>query len=143
MVVYPSREISQPTHDQNQFISNLSLSQLSWQRNKKQILRLFGSRNPFSTIVGDQVDFFGVVTFELAFGDIGGFEYSNSLIENFSRFVFEANVVHKKSFESLTDFFTYYGLAHETTRHYQPTLCLQEGRIRVKTAWNTLAEIDG
>jgi hypothetical protein len=65
VVVYPAREISQPNHDQKLFISNLSLNSLSWQRNKKQILKLFGSRNPFSTKVGSQVDFFGVVTFEL------------------------------------------------------------------------------
>lgn len=55
-----------------------------------------------------------MVTFELAFSDIGGFECSNSLIENFSRFVFEANVIHKKSFESLADFFTYYKLPFDT-----------------------------
>lgn len=59
-----------------------------------------------------------MVTFELAFSDIGGFECSNSLIENFSRFVFEANVVHKKSFESLADFFTYYKLPTYTKKHY-------------------------
>ena len=142
VVVYPAREISQPNHDQKLFISNLSLNSLSWQRNKKQILKLFGSRNPFSTKVGNQVDFFGVVTFELQFDDIGGFDCSNSLIEGFSRFVFESNLISKKSFESLEDFFTYYKLQETSDKHYEPTFNRKEGRIQVKTAWKTINELD-
>ena len=88
----------------------MDISELSWQKQKKQILRLFGSRNPFTTIEGEKVDFYGVVTFELAHEDIGGMECSNSLIFNFSRLVFEAKTLRKKTFVALDDFFVHYGL---------------------------------
>ena len=110
VVVHPAREISSPTLDQKRFIENLNISELSWQKQKKQILRLFGSRNPFTTCDGEKVDFYGVVTFELNHEDIGGMECSNSLIYNFSRLVFEAKTLRKKSFVTLEDFFMHYGL---------------------------------
>jgi len=83
---------------------------LSWQKQKKQILRLFGSRNPFTTLAGDKVDFYGVVTFELSHDEIGGMECTNSLIPNASRLVFEAKTLRKKAFVTLEDFFVHYEL---------------------------------
>jgi hypothetical protein len=41
------------------------------------------------------------VSFELSFDDVEGMDCSNSLIKDFSRVVFEANSLVKKSFESL------------------------------------------
>jgi len=51
-----------------------------------------------------------VVTFELVHEDIGGMECANSLILNFSRLVFEAKTLRKKTFGTLEDFFIHYGL---------------------------------
>ena len=73
-------------------------------------MRLWGSWNPFTTCDGEKVDFYGVVTFELDHEDIGGMECTNSLIHNFSRLVFEAKTLRKKSFVTLEDFFMHYGL---------------------------------
>ncbi len=56
------------------------------------------------------IDFYGVVTFEIDFGDIVGMEYTNMLIENSSRIVFEGKSIKKKSFQTLADFFQYYDL---------------------------------
>ena len=110
VVVHPERELASPTHNQKRFIENLDFSEVSWQKQKKQILRLFGTRNPFTTIDGEKVDFFGVVTFEVSHEEIGGMECSNSLIVNFSRLVFEAKILRKKAFATLEDFFLYYEL---------------------------------
>ena len=80
VAVHPTREIASPNLNPKFFIENFELSNISWQKNKKQILKLFGSRNPFTTKVVDsskeksKVDFFGVITFELSFKDVGGFE---------------------------------------------------------------------
>lgn len=144
VVVHPAREISSPTHNQKRFIENLDISELSWQKQKKQILRLFGSRNPFTTIEGEKVDFYGVVTFELAHEDIGGMECSNSLILNFSRLVFEAKTLRKKTFVTLEDFFAHYCLeqAPKNFNHYVPILNRKEGKIEVRTAWRTMRELD-
>jgi hypothetical protein len=50
------------------------------------------------------------VTFEVEFANIVGMEYSNMLIEDSSRIVFEAKTIIKKSFLSLLDFIRYYDL---------------------------------
>ena len=105
-------------------------------------MKLFGSRNPYTTKTQDKVDFFGVVTFELSFEDIGGMECSNSLIENFSRLVFEAKGTTKKAFTTLEEFFHHYNLPLNSTRHYEPALDVESGRIRVKTVWKTINQID-
>ena len=123
VVVHPAREISSPTHNQALFIQKLNIAELSWQKQKKQILRLFGGRNPFTTMDGEKADFYGVVTFELSHDDIGGMECSNSLIHKFSRLVFEARKLRKKAFISLEDFFAYYELDEQPNPklHYVPT----------------------
>ena len=83
-----------------------------------------------------------MVTFELSFEDIGGMECSNSLIENFSRLVFEAKGTTKKAFTTLEEFFHHYNLPLNSTRHYEPALDVESGRIRVKTVWKTINQID-
>jgi hypothetical protein len=64
---------------------------------------MFGKSSPYSTVQESsqgqlEVDFYGVVTFEIDMSEIVGMEYTNALIENSSRFVFEARTVIKKSF---------------------------------------------
>jgi|LauGreDrversion4_2_1035121.scaffolds.fasta_scaffold507839_1 hypothetical protein len=44
------------------------------------------------------VDFYGVVTFEVMMKEVVGMEYTNMLIEDSSRFVFEARTMVKRSF---------------------------------------------
>ena len=44
------------------------------------------------------VDFYGVVTFEVTHKEVVGMEFTNMLIENSSRFVSEASKITKKSF---------------------------------------------
>ena len=89
--------------------------------NKRKILKYFGSKNPFTTVTDtvnpakgkedtSNVDFYGVVTFEVLQKDIVGMEYTNMLIENSSRFVFEAREIVKKSFSNVQSFFNYYKL---------------------------------
>jgi len=68
--------------------------------NKRKILKYFGNKNPFTTVTdakgtatkdeNQKIDFYGVVTFEVLQKDIVGMEFTNMLIENSSRFVFEA-----------------------------------------------------
>lgn len=41
-------------------------------------------------------------------------EYLNMLIENSSRFVFEARTIIKRSFDKVEDFFNYYKLKNES-----------------------------
>ena len=99
------------------------------------MLNVLGKETPFNIKVeGQTPDFYGVVTFELLHKDVGGFECGNSLIQHYSRAVFEANIVRKKAFESLKDFFFYYDIETETEKHYRPSLDLQAGKIAVKTA---------
>lgn len=50
------------------------------------------------------------MTFEIDYKDVVGMEYSNMLIENSSRVVFEAKTLKKKSFHSLEAFFKFYRL---------------------------------
>jgi len=84
---------------------------------------MIGKETPFNIRAeGEKPDFYGVVTFELLHQDVGGFECGNSLIEHYSRAVFEAKVIHKKAFESVKDFFFYYGMDTETEKHYRPSL---------------------
>lgn len=59
---------------------------------------MFGDRNPFAQQMDGKTDFFGAVSFELSFDQVEGMECSNSLIKDFSRVVFEANNLVKKSF---------------------------------------------
>ena len=110
VAVHPVRELSSPLHDRKFFIDNLNISELTWQKQKKEVMRLFGSRNPFATCDGDKVDFYGVVTFEVDQPDIGGMECTNSLLHGFSRLVFEAKTLRKKAFKTLEDFFAHYEL---------------------------------
>ena len=142
VIVHPARELSSPTHNQKLFIENLGFSELSWQKQKKQILRLFGSRNPFTTCEGEKVDFYGVVTFEVNHADIGGMECSNSLIHQFSRLVFEAKTLRKKAFVTLEDFFIHYNLETRPDQklHYVPTLNHQDNKIEVRTCWQTMQQ---
>lgn len=56
------------------------------------------------------IDFYGVVTFEVLIKEIVGMEYTNTLIENSSRFVFEARTIIKRSFPTVKSFFNYYNL---------------------------------
>ena len=70
--------------------------------NKRKILKYFGNKNPFTTVTENRgpswigkddnqnIDFYGVVTFEVDQREIVGMEFTNMLIENSSRFVFEA-----------------------------------------------------
>ena len=78
------------------------------------------------------------MTFELEFKDVSGMECTNSLIEDFSRLVFEARHLKKRDFERLEDFFRYYDLHTEPKNHYRPILNRKEGRIQVRTAWNSI-----
>ena len=63
------------------------------------------------------VDFYGVVTFEVPLKEIVGMEYSNMLIDNSSRIVFEARTITKRSFALVDHFFNYYHLNDENTCH--------------------------
>ena len=92
--VYPAREISSPSVNQDLFIQNLSELTWNWQKNKKLQIKL-GERNPFAQTKNKIIDFFGVITFELKFDDIEGMDCSNSLIKDFSRIVFEAKKLQK------------------------------------------------
>ena len=144
VVVHPPRELSSPSHNQKLFIENLNLSELTWQKQKKQILTLFGKRNPFATVEGEKIDFFGVITFEVEQKDIGGMECTNSLIHGFSRLVFEAKTLRKKAFQTVEDFFVHYGLEERPNpkHHYVPTLNKKENKIEVRTAWQTMKFFD-
>ena len=79
--------------------------------NKRKILKYFGNKNPFTTVTemkrgyspagrddNQDVDFYGVVTFEVTNKEVVGMEFTNMLIENSSRFVFEASKITKRSF---------------------------------------------
>jgi len=46
-------------------------------------------------------DYYGVVTLEIDFKDIGGIEYMNMLIENSSRICLESKHIVKQSFKTL------------------------------------------
>ena len=74
--------------------------------------------------------------------DIGGFECTNSLIELFSRAVFEAKKIRKKVFASLKDFFHFYNLDTVSHTHYRPTYNSQKGTIDVKTSRVTMEDFD-
>jgi hypothetical protein len=104
-----------------------------------------GLVTPFSS-KGDQADgrpdFYGTLAFEVDYTDIGGFECNNSLIELFSRAVFEAKSVRKKVFASLKDFFHFYNLDEVSHTHYRPTFNGQKGTIEVKTSNETMNEVD-
>lgn len=94
----------------------------NWQKNKKLQLKL-GERNPFCQQVDwNKTDFFGVVAFELSFDDIEGMENSNSLIKDFSRLVFEANLLRKVTFASLESFFDHYDLPTKAKGLYAPSI---------------------
>jgi hypothetical protein len=124
-VVYPAKEHSQPGFDQGKFIENLTANSISFLKERKNLIRLWGDRNPFSLQTGDKGDFYGVVTFELLIDDIEGFDCSNSLIYEFSRVAFEANRLTKLSFETLKDFFQHYDLPLSPPADaymYQPSL---------------------
>ena len=142
VVVHPPRELSSPNHNQKLFIENLNISELTWQKQKKQILRLFGSRHPFATREGEKVDFYGVVTFEVCHTDIGGMECTNSLIHKFSRLVFEAKILRKKAFVTVEDFFLHYELEQSPhdKLHYVPSLNREESKIEVRTSWQTMQQ---
>jgi hypothetical protein len=46
--VHPTRDLSSCTLDQKKFIDNLTELTLGWQKSKKNILKLFGDRNPWA-----------------------------------------------------------------------------------------------
>eukprot|EP00352_Strombidinopsis_acuminata_P002607 CAMPEP_0176399920 /NCGR_PEP_ID=MMETSP0126-20121128/47145_1 /TAXON_ID=141414 ORGANISM="Strombidinopsis acuminatum, Strain SPMC142" /NCGR_SAMPLE_ID=MMETSP0126 /ASSEMBLY_ACC=CAM_ASM_000229 /LENGTH=144 /DNA_ID=CAMNT_0017775789 /DNA_START=107 /DNA_END=541 /DNA_ORIENTATION=- len=135
VVVHPAREHASADHNREMFVENLDFSSLSWQKNKKKLVKLFGGLNPYTTRESDgsKLDFFGVVTFELDIADIGGMECTNSLIEHFSRFVFEANTLLKKSFSTVKSFFKYYNLPTKSLSHYQPSISANGNQIEVRT----------
>lgn len=89
------------------------------------------------------MDFFGVVTFEVQMrnGGIVGMEYSNMLIENSSRIVFEARTILKKSFASVDHFFTYYNLKGSESP-YSPNMDLLNQRIDVTRVYPFLQSIN-
>ncbi|CDW84397.1 UNKNOWN [Stylonychia lemnae] len=82
--------------------------------NKRKILKYFGNKNPFTTteLKGgkQEVDFYGVVAFEVESKEIIGMTYTNNLVKDANRIVFEARTIIKKSFENVEDFFSFYGL---------------------------------
>lgn len=51
-----------------------------------------------------------MVTFEVPLTEIVGMEYTNTLIEHSSRFVFEARTIIKKSFDTPASFSNHYNL---------------------------------
>jgi hypothetical protein len=80
-----------------------------------------------------------VVTFEVSISEIVGMEYSNMLIENSSRFVFEARTIIKKSFANVDNFFNYYNLNSTTDlegeqQFYSPLLDKIGQKIKVQKA---------
>lgn len=80
---------------------------------KKEILKLFGNKNPFTTVTElrrgrQEVDFYGVVTFEVESKEIVGMNYTNNLLKDTNRIVFEARTIIKKSFENVEDFYNFY-----------------------------------
>jgi len=106
-----------------------------WQFNRRKILKLFGHKCPYSTQdpTTGEVDFFGVVAFEVAHADIVGMEYSNMLIENSSRFVLEGKSIKKLSFNTLREFLTYYELPSEPTGdYYKPYLSNSNDVLELK-----------
>jgi hypothetical protein len=54
--------------------------------------------------------------------DIVGMEYSNVLIENASRFVFEARNIVKRSFANVEDFSTFHNLSEPESSYYAPQI---------------------
>lgn len=81
-------------------------------------MKYFGNKNPFSTVTDvidtstqtgsrQEVDFYGVVTFEVELADIVGVSYSNVLVFQ-NRIVFESKTITKRSFPTVDDFFSFY-----------------------------------
>lgn len=115
---------------------------------KRQYIKYYGPNDPYSTVTKDitqtvdqnvgswcrpvkkkmpklDVDFYGIVTFELGHQEIGGMEYSNMLIENSSRVVFEAKTATKRSFANVESFFNYYNMPtslQHNDGYYTPAL---------------------
>jgi hypothetical protein len=131
--------IVHPQKQDNTLLGSKKRHDLSLLFNKKKILKYFGSKNPFTNVTQtlpgskNEVDFYGVVTFEVEIKrNIVGMEYSNMLIENSSRIVFEAKKIQKRSFEGLPEFFAYYSLDErnkegvpytpEFLRHHESTI---------------------
>jgi hypothetical protein len=83
------------------------------------------------------VDFYGVVTFEVKVKDIGGMEYSNMLIENSSRIVFEGKSITKRSFANVQDFFNFYALEKRNTdaKPYTPQMDHINQRIEINRVY--------
>jgi hypothetical protein len=48
VVEYPSKEHSQPEFNQQKFINNLTKPALGWFRTRKELIKLWGDRNPFA-----------------------------------------------------------------------------------------------
>ena len=48
VVVYPVKEHSQPGFDQRKFIENLTANSINFMKHRKNLIRLWGDRNPFS-----------------------------------------------------------------------------------------------
>ena len=66
-----------------------------------------------------------MVTFEIPVREVVGMEYSNVLIEDASRFVFEARTLVKRSFHNVDAFFNFYKLEREPSgdnSFYRPWL---------------------
>jgi hypothetical protein len=66
------------------------------------------------------IDYYGVVTFEVQVREIVGMEYSNVLIEDASRFVLEARTIVKRSFHNVDNFFNFYNLEAGDQSYYRP-----------------------
>lgn len=140
MVVHPEKQ-NDPT-DTKKGKHDLSLL-----FNKKKILKYFGSKNPFTTVQERKnvpeskkmdVDFYGVVTFEVGIPrNIVGMEYSNMLIENSSRMVFEAKQIVKRSFHDLESFFDFYSLEkrNSTCEPYTPKINREGQSIEIERVY--------
>eukprot|EP00347_Sterkiella_histriomuscorum_P004028 403362021 len=114
---------SSENHQTNNFFSTNSEKQQEFDKdsyydsfyllNKKKILKLFGNKNPFTTVTDmkggrQDVDFYGVVTFEVEFKEIVGMGYVNNHMRGHNRIVLEARTIIKKSFENVEDFYGFY-----------------------------------
>ncbi len=132
---------------------------------KLKSLKILGSKSPFTTVtqisnqnqdqseplwraclsksglkLRDQtktrdIDYYGVVTFEVALQEIVGMDYKNVLIEDSSRFVLEARTVVKRSFETVEAFFNFYKLESSMNGFYRPSLDKNSQLINITRAF--------
>ncbi len=114
-----------------------------WRKARKKILT-FATKNPFGTFDdAGKMDFFGAVAFELEFKDIRGMEYSNVLVKDSSRIVFEARRLSKATFGSLDTLLEYYGFDQEnraTRGYYVPRTSQDKTKFLLKKVYPFDAE---